>query len=505
MLALQTSLSGDRARRRSSGQKNLKKGFLRTGSPMSPEDTFRSLIERVRASEPDAATELAQMFEPFIRRYARFAMRSAAITARSARLGTSDICQSVLASLFVRLKEGRFELHDPEQLEGLLRVMSRFKIATEGRKLSVILRELLDGDSPPDQTDPGPSPEKRVDDQDLADAILKHFADEEIDLLQRRLDGKTWPEIAEALSTNEDAARKKLTRAIERVRRIPSVRADCPTDPDQPANPSGEPSAMNKSGSTNADDRAWLDGVLDEQSACWHRGESPPAEEFFARFPALESDTEAAIDVIYQEYVLRRGLGESPAPAEFIRRFPAVSDLLVRQFAADDVMHRAEAETEPPNVGESDQPDHVRGRFTVENHRGPADITTVPSFPGYQCLAVIGHGGMGVVYKAVDTRLRRVVVLKTITELQKLTPNQLDRFLDEAHAAARLQHPNIITVHAVGDHDGRPYFGWSLSMAAISRSSLPTSRCRRARPRSWSRRSPRRCTPPTRRPSSIAT
>ena len=121
-------------------------------------------------------------------------------------------------------------------------------------------------------------------------------------------------------------------------------------------------------------------------------------------------------------------------------------------------MHRAEAETEPPNVGESDQPDHVRGRFTVENHRGPADITTVPSFPGYQCLAVIGQGGMGVVYKARNTRLGRIVALKTITELEPANPNQFGRFLDEARAAARLQHPNIITVHEIGEHQGRPYF-----------------------------------------------
>ncbi len=192
---------------------------------MSAHDPFHDLILRVRAGDPDAATELARTFEPFVHRYVRFAMRKRSdYGVIRARLGSSDVCQSVFASLFTRLRDGRFELSRPEQLQKLLRVMSRFKIATEGRRLSVILREVLDGDSPPDQTDPGPGPEKRVDDQDLADTILKHFSDEEIDLLQRRLDGKSWREIAEDLCTKEDAMRKKLTRAIERVRNVPSLR-----------------------------------------------------------------------------------------------------------------------------------------------------------------------------------------------------------------------------------------------------------------------------------------
>ena len=131
-------------------------------------------------------------------------------TGSALRVGSSDVCQSVFKSLFVGLKEGRFELNRPDQLERLLRVMSRFKIASEGRRLSVILREVIDGDSPPDQTDSGPSPEKPIDDQDLAENVVKHFMDDELELLRRRLDGESWPSIAAQQGVSAESAQEAL-------------------------------------------------------------------------------------------------------------------------------------------------------------------------------------------------------------------------------------------------------------------------------------------------------
>ncbi len=215
---------------------------------------------------------------------------------------------------------------------------------------------------------------------------------------------------------------------------------------------------MHRSESTNSDVRALLEAVLDEQSACWHRGERPPAEQFFGRFPALQHDTEAAVDVIYQEFVLRRSLGEWPKPEEFVRRFPAVSDMLVRQFAADEVLHSAADGAEISTARAAKRPEN-EPQVSTDAYQGRArDAATLPRFPGHDCTAIIGCGGMGVVYKAVDTRLGRAVALKTITELEPTNPSQLTRFLVEARAAARLQHPNIITVHEIGEHQGRPYF-----------------------------------------------
>ncbi len=70
---------------------------------------------------------------------------------------------------------------------------------------------------------------------------------------------------------------------------------------------------------------------------------------------------------------------------------------------------------------------------------------------------MLGRGGMGIVYKARDQNLGRIVAIKTLAAGQYATPDQLDRFQAEAHAVARLRHPNIIAIHAIGEHDNRPY------------------------------------------------
>ena len=92
---------------------------------------------------------------------------------------------------------------------------------------------------------------------------------------------------------------------------------------------------------------------------------------------------------------------------------------------------------------------------------------------------------MGVVWRARQTSLNRIVAVKTIRAGKFATADDVKRFHTEAEAAANLQHPNIVAIHEVGEHEGQHYFSMDCVAGKTWPNSSRTSQCPRPRQRRW--------------------
>jgi len=187
---------------------------------MADEMSFRELLRRVRAGDPEATRELALRYEPDIRRAANRPLHD--LHLRNL-LDSMDICQAVLIEFFVRAADGQFELTEPEELLKLFVTMARNQVLDESRYYKAARRDhrrqvadlsehCLGG-----FTDDGPTPSRIVSARELLEEISRRLSIEERDLLEQRAAGQEWTTLAKQRGTSAATLRKKLSRGLTRV------------------------------------------------------------------------------------------------------------------------------------------------------------------------------------------------------------------------------------------------------------------------------------------------
>ena len=178
-----------------------------------------------------------------------------------------------------------------------------------------------------------------------------------------------------------------------------------------------------------------LERVCDRFETAWQAGMCPSIEDHLTNAKGPERPTLLrellAIDVAY-----RLRAGERPTPEEYHRRFRDDPEGVETGFSAGGA---------------------AVGGLSTTLAKAEDSLDSVPKIPGYVVLEELGRGGMGVVFKATAERLNRIVALKMILAGDLAGPEASARFLTEAEAVARLQHPQVVQIFRIGDHNGRPY------------------------------------------------
>ena len=145
-----------------------------------------------------------------------------------------------------------------------------------------------------------------------------------------------------------------------------------------------------------------------------------------------------------QEYLAELEAGRRPDRGEFVARFPGLAEQLAPYLDALDMVH-----------GSGPAAPRAPARPAV-------DVPPVEALGDFHIVREIGRGGMGVVYEAVQLSLGRRVALKVLPFAAALDARQLQRFKNEAQAAAQLHHTNIVPVYAVGCERGTHYYAMQL-------------------------------------------
>ncbi len=187
---------------------------------MPADPSFSDLIRRVRAGDQQAAADLVRRYEPAVRRAVRFRMVDPRL---GALFDSMDVCQSVMATFFVRAAGGEYECDDPDQLLHLLVDIARKKLVDQARRQRAARRDVrrtVGGEAAGLDAVAAPgTPSQQLQADELLTQVRARLTAEELRLVELRQQGREWADIAAEVGATAVALRKKLSRAFDRVSR----------------------------------------------------------------------------------------------------------------------------------------------------------------------------------------------------------------------------------------------------------------------------------------------